>query len=178
MFSIISELDPDTAVFVMHLWRKLSDACGLKGIYNFPNPHFTWLVADSVETKPVCELMAEIAKKTYTFPVRMTGINVFEGHSPVLYLSLFKSLALAKLHLNLLHQVKPFFGEINKYYSPEHWIPHVTLALRDLTNETLDCAVKSIEEEATGQMLWVNNIMLVQADEKEQGETLCRVELL
>lgn len=178
MFSIISELDQDTAVFVMHLWRKLSDACGLKGIYNFPNPHFTWLVADSVETKPVCELITIIAAQTYTFPVRMTGISVFESNSPVLYLSLFKSLALARLHSNLMKRVQPFLGEIHHYYSPETWIPHVTLALRDLTNENLECAVKSIEKEATGQMLWVNNIMLVQADEKEQGETLCRVELL
>ena len=178
MYAIISELDQDTAVLVMRLWRKLNDACGLEGIFNYPNPHFTWMGAESVEVEPIHDLFKVIAEQTYAFPVRITGLDVFEGSSPVLYLSLFKSFSLLNLHKNLWKQIQPYLQEPNLYYSPEQWMPHITLAFRDLTKDNLACAVKSIENEPIRQVSWVNNLTLVEADDDQLGETLCRVNFL
>ena len=176
MYAIISELDQDTAVHVMRLWRRLNDACGLEGIFNYPNPHFTWLGAEEVEVDPIQNLFTKIAEQTYTFPVRITGLDVFDGESPVLYLSLFKSYSLLNLHKHLWNQIQPFIKQPNLYYSPEKWVPHITLALHDLTKENLACAIKSIEQESVRQVSWVNNLALVEADDDQLGETLCRVE--
>jgi 2'-5' RNA ligase len=178
MYAIISELDQDTTVYVMRLWRRLNDACGLEGIFNYPNPHFTWLIAESIAEEPTSDLFQAIAAQTYTFPVRITGLDVFQGNSPVLYLSLFRSFALMNLHKQIWKQIQAFIDKPNLYYSPEQWVPHITLAFRDLTKENLDCAVKSIESKATEQVLWVNNIQLVEADGDQLGETLYRVEFL
>ncbi len=176
MYAIISELDQDTAVHVMRLWRRLNDACGLEGIFNYPNPHFTWLGAEKIEVEPTQDLFNTIAEQTYTFPVRITGLDVFRGDSPVLYLSLFKSLSLLNLHKYLWNQIQPYVQDPSLYYAPDKWIPHVTLALHDLTNDNLDCAIKSIEQDSVKQVSWVNNLALVEADDSQLGETLCRVE--
>ena len=176
MHAIISELDQDTAVLVMRLWRKLNDACGLEGIFNYPNPHFTWLGAEEIEVEPTQGLFRTIAEQTYTFPVRITGPDVFRGDSPILYLSLFKSLSLLNLHKHLWDQIQPYIQEPNFYYAPEKWIPHVTLALHDLTNDNLDCAIESIRQESVKRVSWINNLALVEADDGQLGETLCRVE--
>lgn len=178
MYAIISELDQDTAVHVMHLWRKLQNACGLEGIFNFPNPHFTWLTMESVEEKPACAALKEIAEQTYAFPVRITGVDVFQGDSPVLYLSIFMSLALSKIHEAIWQRLQTCSSEPGQYYSPDKWVPHITLAFRDLTNDNLACAVESIKAEANQQVLWVNNLMLVGSDDDQLGETIYRVELL
>jgi 2'-5' RNA ligase len=176
MYAIISELDQDTAVHVMRLWRKLNDACGLEGIFNYPNPHFTWLGAASVQVEPVQDLFNSIAEQMYTFPVRITGLDVFRGEAPVLYLSLFQSYSLLNLHKVLWEKITPFIADPNPYYAPEKWTPHITLALHDLTNENLDCAIKSVEQESVRQVSWVDNMALVEADDGQLGETLCRVE--
>ena len=64
------------------LWRRLNDACGLEGIFNYPNPHFTWLIAESIAEEPTSDLFQAIAAQTYTFPVRITGLDVFQGILP------------------------------------------------------------------------------------------------
>jgi 2'-5' RNA ligase len=176
MYAIISELDQDTAVLVMRIWRKLNDACGLEGIFNYPNPHFTWLGAEEIEVEPTQDLFTTIAEQTHTFPVRITSLDVFRGDSPVLYLSLFKSLSLLNLHKHLWNHSQSFVLKPSLFYAPENWIPHITLALHDLTNNNLDCAIKSVEQESVKQVSWINNLALVEADDGQLGETLCRVE--
>lgn len=178
MVAIISELDQNTTVFVMHLWRRLNDACGLEGIFNYPNPHFTWLEAGTVAIEPVQALLDSIAQQTYAFPVRITGLNVFEGPSPVLYLSLSRSFSLLNLHKNMWQPLQPFLQAPNFFYEPEKWVPHITLALRDLTKENLSCAISSIEDEPIRQILWVNNLALVEAEDDQLGEMICSYKFL
>ncbi|MEM5773927.1 MAG: hypothetical protein AAGU05_02915, partial [Anaerolineaceae bacterium] len=34
--------------------------------------------------------------------------------------------------------------EINSYYSPQNWVPHITIGYGDVTLETLSCALKNL----------------------------------
>lgn len=178
MYAIISELDEDAAVQVMRLWRQLNQACGLEGIFNFPNPHFTWLVAADFSIEKVAASVGVIAEQTADFQVRTSGLGIFPGESPVLYLPVIKSSPLMQLHQILWDQVLPAVENVSSYYAPEQWVPHITLALMDLNQENLTCAINSIAYEPIELISKVDNLMIVEQEGEQTGETLHRFALL
>ena len=172
MFAIISELDERAAVQVMHLWRRLNQSCGLEGIFNYPNPHFTWFAAEDIEIDRCSPILEAISREMHPFTVNTAGVDVFEGDDPVLYLKIVNSPGLMVLHRNIWEQVLPYGKIPNELYSPNLWIPHITLSLRDLTEENLPCAVQSIANETLEIESEVTSFSLVKSENQQTGETV------
>jgi len=172
MYAIISELEEDAAVQVMHLWRQLNEACGLQGIFNFPTPHFTWFAAEYLAIKKVVPALQAIIADTEPLQIRTSGLGMFSGDNPVLYLPIVKSMELSELHKEIWDQTQPYSDDAKPYYSPQLWVPHITLALMDLTQENLACAIDSIAFESLELFLQVDNLAVVEQDGMEIGETL------
>ena len=177
MYALISELDENASVQVMHLWRRLHDACGLEGIFNFPDPHFTWFVCGGVQQAPLEALLEVLKDHSEPFQVRASGLGLFPGRSPVLFLPVVKTAPLMALHETIWNQTQPYARKINLYYSPAMWIPHITLALQDLSERNLGCAVEALAFEPIEILSDVNNLALVSQEGDDSGETLARYEL-
>jgi 2'-5' RNA ligase len=97
---------------------------------------------------------------------------MFSGDNPVLYLPIVKSMELSELHKEIWDQTQPYSDDAKPYYSPQLWVPHITLALMDLTQENLACAIDSIAFEPLELFLQVDNLAVVEQDGMEIGETL------
>jgi 2'-5' RNA ligase len=177
MFAIISELDERAAIQVMHLWRRLNQSCGLEGIFNYPNPHFTWFSAEDIEIDRCSPILEAISRETHPFTVHTARTDVFEGDDPVLYLKIVKSAELVDLHRRIWDQVLPYVKIPNELYSPNLWIPHITLSLRDLTEENLPCAIQSIANETLEMDTKVTSFSLVKSENQQTGETVRVFEL-
>ena len=174
MHTIISELDPETSKMVRDLWQQLHDQCGLRGIYMTPTPHLTWLVAVEFDIEQVKSVLEELATQVQSFKLHTFGLGIFSGEEPVLYLPMVKSLEMINLHCQIWEQIAPLSQGLKQYYSPKIWVPHITLALKDLNKENLSCAVNAIAFEQIELYVQVNNLAIAELEDDSAGEILHR----
>jgi len=126
------------------LWSLLENHCGLSGIKFTPIPHFSYQGAEAYALEPVKATLHQIAADTAPFEVQICGLGIFTGDIPVLYLPIVKTQVLLSLHQRIWTAVLQFANELNQYYTPEHWVPHITLAHRDVTQDRLICAIEDL----------------------------------
>ncbi len=111
----------------------------------FYQPHFTFAIGEKCgDRRVLIQALSALAGETSPLEIRMTGLGIFPPPESVLYLPVPRSPGLAALH----ERISQLFFEIgcgNKfYYQPQNWIPHVTLASRNLTPDLLAAMVKGI----------------------------------
>lgn len=172
MYAVISEFDPDSTKTIRSFWQRLCRLCGLKEIYHLPIPHFTWMLSEEMDIDQVRPLIDRIAKENESISIQTFGLGIFTGQEPVLYLPIVKSLTLLQLHQEIWEQVRPFASKVQQYYAPSHWIPHITLALKDLTQETLNCAMSEIAFRTIELSCRAEELALVAYMDGNRGETL------
>lgn len=177
MYAIISELDADSAESVRCLWRRLRDACGLKAIYNLATPHITWMVAEALDIPATASIIAELAARHLRLTTKVYGLGIFSGDRPVLYLPVVKTQAMLDLHLQVWDQVESVADQPNHYYAPEHWLPHITLAVNDLNPQNLVCGLESVAFEPIEMTVMVDNILIVAEETDPSSEAIHRYRL-
>lgn len=161
MYTVISELDAGSSVVVKNLWARLRDACGLRAIYDLPTPHFTWFVAKALDLSSAKVILAELAAHNLMLTTHVFGLGIFSGDRPVLYLPIVKSQAMIDLHHQIWDKLGPMADRVNGYYSPDYWLPHITLAINDLRRENLACALESVAFEPVELTISTHNLILV-----------------
>jgi 2'-5' RNA ligase len=172
MYAIISELDPESSSTVNGLWLELRRACGLTAIYEVATPHFTWLVAEELKIQKAAPILSQISDQASEMTLHTFGLGIFSGEKPVLYLPLVKSREMIALHEMIWDQIQPYSKEAKLYYSPKLWVPHITLALNDVTRDTLACAVNAIAFEPIELFVKVDNVALAEHEEDQPGHIL------
>ena len=161
MYAIISELDFKSSVVVKELWAKLREACRLMAIYKLPTPHFTWFGAESLDVAAVEAIVAELSARSRELTTYVFGFGIFSGERPVFYLPMVKSQAMIDLHQEIWNQVIGYSQHPNQYYSPAYWLPHITLAINDITKESLACALETVAFEPVELTVSSDNLIVV-----------------
>lgn len=172
MYAIISKLDPESSTIVNKHWRKLCEACGLTAIYNLPLPHLTWMVAEDLAVKKSAPIIAQISENESPLTLHTFGLGVFTGEKPVLYLPVVKSIEMISLHEKIWDQVFSFSKDQKLYYSPKLWVPHITLAINDLTEENLSCAVNALAFDTIELFIQIRNLAIARYEDKKAGDIL------
>jgi 2'-5' RNA ligase len=95
------------------------------------------------------------------FVVLTAGIGVFTGPMPVLYLALVKTRMMIDIHEMLWREMAPLSNLVNEYYSPPRWVPHITLAIRDITPLNLACAMEGLLSYPFEMEIFVDNLALI-----------------
>lgn len=174
MHAIISEIDPESSKKVSQIWRKLFETCELEAIYNFPTPHFTWLIAQELKIDAVNYQIAVLADQCPRVETYTSGFGIFSGENPVLYFPLVKSLEMIHFHQKIWEHIQPYSTGQNRYYSPAKWLPHITLALKDLNSSNLACAVDALIGEPHEFFVSMTSLAIVESEENEIGKILKR----
>jgi hypothetical protein len=107
MHGIVTLLDNDHYQLVEDLWAELEREFSVAGVYITPDPHFSYHVAQDYDVDTVELILKRITSNISTFKVRTSGLGVFTGTSPVLYIPVARSLELAELHHELWAQISP-----------------------------------------------------------------------
>ncbi len=172
MIAIISALDQESSDQVRALWRTLEMACHLRGIFHFPTPHMSWFAAESLETSRAEPILQQLAESCDPFMVHTFGLGIFPGEHPVLYLPVVKSQTLLQCHNKIWNQTQPYSEETKLYYSPSFWLPHITLAIKDIDQDTLLCAVNAVVTRQLSLNIVLDNVMIVEQNGDEIGATI------
>jgi len=174
MFAIISELNPAASTDVNAYWRQLSKNCGLYAIFYMPTPHLTWMVCEELGVDQAAPMLTQITSQEGLLSSRTSGIGIFTGENPVLYLPIVKTQQMITLHQEIWNLLQPMTKTSNEFYSPDDWVPHITLALNDLTNDNLACAVNSIAFEQNEIKINIDNLSIAEYEKDIAGEIIKR----
>ncbi len=169
MHAIVTLLEPAIYARVEAIWRVLELKCGLKGIKATPFPHFSWQVADDYGFPGLENELQVFADTAEPFSVRTTGIGVFSGPDPVIYILIVKDRTLTRFHKNVWDLSLPFAREPAEFYSPDTWVPHVTLAHTDVNRETLSCAMEELAFVPFNWEIKIENLAIVSRIGNEIG---------
>lgn len=169
MLAIASLLDPEADQQTRSMWQMLEDKCGLFGIMAAPYPHFSWFASEDIVWSPARRKLARIARKIKPFKVRTAGLGIFSGPVPVLYVALVKSPELLEIHRAMWKRMEKHLVKPLDYYSPEEWMPHITIAHGDLDPAKISCAVEDFAFESVKFEVAINNISVIYHSDKGVG---------
>jgi len=169
MFAIASLLEQCPNQQTLEIWQLLENNCQLSGIKATPFPHFSWQSADCYDLASIEKTLSEFVKYQTEFRVHGSGLGIFPGSKPVLFLNIIKNQALIRMHQELWSLIGPFGNQLNPYYSPDRWVPHITLAHQDLTPENIPCAIKDLVYTPIEFDITVNHLAVLYADQENAG---------
>jgi 2'-5' RNA ligase len=172
MYAIISELDAESSVIVKTLWAELRVACGLKAIDDLPTPHMNWFAAENIDIPAAKSIIAGIAASRGKLTTYVFDLGIFSGSRPVFYLPMVKSQEMFELHQSIWKEAVLLSQAPNKYYSPTQWLPHITLAINDVTREKLACALESVAFEPVEMTVTVENLVVVAQEDHPSSMAL------
>jgi 2'-5' RNA ligase len=177
MYAIVTVLDEPANAKIQSLWLELEERCGLSDFRTFPIPHMSWQGAETYDIPAVEKILAQLASSHEAETLQTDGLGLFTGPDPVIYLPLVKSQTVTRLQQAIWRRVKPKATGLNPYYAPELWIPHITLALREVTIEKLTCAVQYLALRPLKFEVSINNFSLVYQEGENAGGQRSRFNL-
>ncbi len=172
MHGIVSLLDDEHYSLVQSLWDELESGCGLTGIKITPIPHFSWQISGDYNFPEVQHALTEIAARLTPITVRTSGLGIFSGPRPVLYVPIVRDELLTMYHARIWQAVKDLSTDISQYYAPGLWLPHITLGSGDMQPEELLCGLQKLANRSFDWEIQVDKLAVVVQQEGEVGELL------
>lgn len=176
MHGIVSLLDGLHSQYVEELWSELKREFGVEGVYVTPFPHFSYQVANNYDVESLTTTLSTFATKHAPFQVRTNGLGVFNGQAPVLYIPVVRDPTLTNFHKALWQALTNTGDGLQAYYQPEHWMPHITIGIRDLNSDSLALIMRYLNGRDFNWHIHVDNLALIY-DTGERQEAKHRFKL-
>ena len=176
MHGVVSVLEEPHRSQVTQVWAELKHRFGIGSQKATAVPHFSYHVASNYDLDALQHIMQETAVATPAFAVKTTGIGIFPGEQPVVYLPVARTPQLMALHSHLWPQLEAIAQDSLDYYAAANWFPHITLGHSDITSDTLGSIVTWLNGQSLAWDVQVTNLTLLYAN-GDQIESLHRVAL-
>lgn len=167
MHGLVSLLDQAHTEQVEVIWQLLKYQCGLSGVKTTPYPHFSWQVAKGYDWDALGNRLVEIAQAFSPFQVRTSGLGLFTGEQPVLYIPVVRTSVLHALHLRIWEVSRSISMDISPYYAPDSWKPHITIAQGDLNLDTVSCAIQQLARQNFDWVIPIDNLAVIYATDDQ-----------
>jgi 2'-5' RNA ligase len=169
MHGLVSLLPSPYYEQVEALWDELESDHGLHGIRVTPYPHFSWQIAADYDFEALEAAVGAIAAETPPLVVRTTGLSLFTGLRPVLYIPVVKEAALMRVHARIWEAALAVSQGSSPYYSPTAWMPHISLGYEDITSANIGPLVTELAFRTFNWEMTVDNIALIYEPDGEIG---------
>lgn len=140
MYSIASIIRDEDLLF----WDEIERRCSASNLKRTTIPHFSWQTAEDYEFNPLREELANICSNVRPFEIHTSGLGIFPGERRILFLIITKDRLLLDLHEMIWENTILYARQPNKLYSPENWIPHISLNLEALDECDFSCAINEL----------------------------------
>jgi len=158
---IVSLLDSKHDQLIEELWAEQKREFTVQGVYVTPYPHFSYHVAQAYDVNKIEPVLQRITSNITKFKVRTSGLGIFTGALPVLYIPVVRSLELSQLHQELWQEITPASSGVQQYYHPDQWMPHITIGFADISKENLSQIIPFLAERDFNWEITVTNIAFI-----------------
>ncbi len=159
---VVSLLDDRSRARVEELWDELEARLGVRSVRRAPWPHFSYQVGDYDEAG-VHQVLERVANAACSFRVVISGLGIFTGVRPILYLPVVRVPEVSEMHRRVWDAMEDVCTAPVDYYRPARWVPHVTLAEDDLDDATLGAAVRMLSTRSLPSAASVDNLTFIDA---------------
>jgi 2'-5' RNA ligase len=173
MLAITTLLSPHYAARINRIIKGLETEFGLDDVQATPEPHITYQLAGVQKLSALHAVLAEVARTTEPFAVHTTGLGVFPGPSPTIYVPVLRTNQLNQLHQRIVQATAPLCLRTDKFSGPECWLPHISLALHDTTPELLGPVLQYLNRQTFNLKLPLDNLAIL----RQQGDLYLREEV-
>jgi 2'-5' RNA ligase len=170
MEGIVSLLDEEHTRLTEGLWSELESEFGLRGIYITPFPHFSHHVAQEYDKETLGPILEWVAQHTQAFPIQASGLGIFAGRPPVLYVPIVRTRELSQFHSAVWQQTAHTASGTLDYYRPENWLPHITLAFGDIHKDNLPDVIRLLSERPLHWHISIDNLSFI--EDTAHGQTV------
>ena len=164
MLAITTLLNAPTADRINGIIKSLETKFGLDDVQATPDPHLTYQLAGIEKLDTLKNVLDKLASTTPRFTAHSTGLGVFPGQQPVIYIPVLRSDRLNALHRHLLRAIAPLCSQTDKFSSPDLWLPHISLALHDTTPELLGPVLMYLNEETYNLTFEIENVAILRQE--------------
>lgn len=91
-------------------------------------PHISYHLAEAYNWAAVAGALEELAANFQAFDVVADAVAIFESIPAVVYLTVSDAGPLRALQQVVFDRVAPHATTPDEYYSPQKWVPHMTIA--------------------------------------------------
>jgi 2'-5' RNA ligase len=173
MQAIVSTLDKQHNARIESLWSELEREFGLKYAC-VAYPHFSYQVAEAYDELPVLSILRDIASEMKPFTVQTSGLGIFTGERPVLFVRVIRDARLSALHDRVGAAVAPYAtGVHSHHYGHPYWVPHITLAIEDLTHDNLPDVIRLLSRRSFMWEITVHDLALVRDASGTRDDWVC-----
>ena len=173
MLAITSLLSPPHVAHINLIIKRLEEKFGLDDVQATLDPHLTYQLAGVKKLSSLKKVLAEVAATTPPFPAFTTGLGVFPGARPVIYIPVLRSDALNALHHRILAATAPLCLRTDRFSTPDCWLPHISLALHDTTPDLLGPVLRYLNKETYNMHIVIDNIAIL----RQEGGQFVREEV-
>ncbi len=162
MEGLVSLLDEQHEARVRAIWDALERTFGLVVLARqTPIPHISYYVAERIDAGKIRSPLQVIAQQAVPFSARATGLGLFTHPHLVLYVPVVRSVALTALHGLLRPAFAAAAAQPTRYYEADRWLPHITLAQGDLTDDNLPAVLHWFRQTSIDWEITINNVALI-----------------
>ena len=166
---IITKLPDFFEEEVFKVWNDFHYLYGISRIKTTSFPHLTWVIAKESDEQLVDEKLTIIKKKTFPFALSTNGIGIFTGKRPAVYIQIKPSIQILEFQKMLYDTFSDHSDGLKKFYVPNRWIPHISLAIEDIDLSNIGKVMEYLLPTTFKHDLRIENISLVR---KEKGQTM------
>lgn len=131
MHSVAALFREADAAWVEKTWADLRERFGLEGVARTPVPHLSFDVFAGYDGEALGAVVKSHARRLEPFRVRVSGLGVFPGANPAVYLAVTPTDELLACHQALHGDLGSALQMRSPLYAPGAWVPHVTLVHHD-----------------------------------------------
>lgn len=165
MYSITSIFSNEN----VSLWKDLEMTCEYGGLHKAAIPHFSWQTAESYQFEALRAELELLAAEIPVFSFKTSGIGVFRNNRKIFFLIIVKDRKLLDLHELIWNRTLRFANQPNLHYSPENWIPHITLNLNELSEDQFKCSMEELTSRSYNFEFQVKQFGLLYLTPTESG---------
>lgn len=126
MFGVVLPITGVAEIAIRAIWGELSQMFAL---HLQPElPHVSLHVAEAYDAAALRPTIAQFAHTQPPFTLTTSGLGLFTGPEPVLYVAVTCGRGLLDCHTHFHPLAEPLAQGSVPYYQPGRWVPHITLA--------------------------------------------------
>ena len=166
MLAITSLLDNKHTAIVNTIINDFEKEFGLKQVKATPDPHITYLTTEATNVDLLKNYLERTGKCNSVFHVYTTGIGVFPGEHPVIYIPVLRTQNLNKFQSTLYKDIAKLSSETGTFSKPKIWLPHITLALGDTSLDLLTPVFKYLAQYNFDWEIAIDNLTIFSKNEE------------
>ena len=167
MLAVTSLLDSKHTDLVNTIILDFEKEFGVKQVQATPDPHLTYLTTEALNRDLLKDYLDRVCHYGDAFHVYTTGIGVFPGEHPVIYIPILRTQPLNKFHSKLYKDISKLSIEVGQFSQPKFWMPHISLALHDTSLDMMTPMFKYLALLNFNWEIKVDNLTIFREKQKE-----------